>query len=292
MSESVIADFVAKFNSEVAGRSDPIKGRVVLSQKRLVLIADQDDKLTIPLSSIFDVAIGQVPDDLGGFFNSTVTVAFEKGGRRLVAAVEADNEKIEKFGTVLFKAIVNGTETTVNRHARVGGRVTDESFVTARLFLTPDAVEFRRPDSTFSIQLGTVSNFDRTERDVAGATRPVLEVRHMQDGQAVTTLAALPSPRKMSILGRYLRRTYSELMEELDDVDLTKDKKELLVALYSTGDMEGMPLASILGVDASQVSMLMQDLEADNLVQTAEDGPSLTPKGKIVASRHLEDVNV
>jgi helix-turn-helix protein len=292
MSESVIADFVAKFNSEVAGRSDPIKGRVVLSQKRLVLIANQNDKLTIPLSSIFDVAIGQVPDGLGDFFNSTVTVAFEKGGRRLVAAVEADNEKIEKFGTVLFKVVVNGTETTVNRHARVGGRVTDESFVTASLFLTPNAVEFRRSDSTFSIQLGTVSNFDRTERDVAGTTRPVIEVRHMQDGQAVTTLAALPSPRKMSILGRYLRRTYSELMEELDDVDLTKDKKELLVALYSTGDMEGMPLASILGVDASQVSMLMQDLEADNLVQAAEDGPSLTPKGKIVASRHLEDVNV
>ncbi|MFC7027029.1 CheF family chemotaxis protein [Halomicroarcula sp. GCM10025710] len=171
---------MGKFNSEVAARSDPINGRIVLSQKRLVLIANQDDKLTIPLDSIFDVAIGQVPDDLGDFFNSTVTVAFEKGGRRLAAAVEADDEKIEKFGTLLFKAILNGTETTVTRRARVGGRVTDESFVTARLFLTQGSVEFRREDSTFTVDLETVSDFGRTEREIAGSTRPVLEVRHME----------------------------------------------------------------------------------------------------------------
>ncbi len=95
----------------------------------------------------------------------------------------------------------------------------------------------------------------------------------------------------MSVLGRYLRREYAELMEEIEDVDLTKDKKEVLVAMYSTGDMDGMPLASILGKDSSQVSMILQDLAADGLVQDGSDGPTLTPTGKVVASRHLEDVN-
>ncbi|MBX0322811.1 CheF family chemotaxis protein [Halomicroarcula sp. F13] len=291
MSESVIADFVGQFNSEVASRGDPIKGRVVLSQKRLVLAASEDDKLTIPLDSIFDIAIGQVPPDLGDFFKSTVTIAFEKNGRRLVAAVEADDEKIEKFGTLLFKAIVNGTETTVKERARVGGRVTDDEFQSARLYLTPGTVEFRRGDDTFAIALETVSDFERTTREIAGASRPVLVVRHMQDGTAVTTLAALASSRKMAILGRYLRREYSGLMEELQNVDLTKDKKEVLVAMYSTGDMEGMPLASILGKDSAAVSMLLQDLEADGLIQDGSDGPTLTPKGQVVASRFLEDVN-
>ncbi|WP_276273823.1 CheF family chemotaxis protein [Haloarcula litorea] len=291
MSESVIADFVGQFNSEASSRGDPIKGRVVLSQKRLVLAASEDDKLTIPLDAIFDIAIGQVPPDLGDFFDSTVTVAFERNGRRLVAAVEADAEKIEKFGTVLFKAIVNGTETTVKERARVGGRVTDAEFRTARLFLTPGTVEFRRDDGTFTVDLETVSDFSRSSREVAGGTRPVLEVRHMKGGTAVTTMAALASARKMSILGRYLRREYSELMEQLQDVELTQDKTEVLVAMYSTGDMEGMPLASILGKDSSAVSMLLQDLEADGLIQDSPDGPALTPKGKVVASRHLEDVN-
>lgn len=291
MSESVIADFVGKFNSEVASRGDPIKGRVVLSQKRLVLAASENDKLTIPLESIFDIAIGQVPPDLGDFFDSTVTVAFERNGRRLIAAVEADSEKIEKFGTVLFKAVINGTETSVKERARVGGRVTDESFQTARLFLTAGTVEFRRDGGAFTVDLKTVSDFERNTREIGGAKRPVLTVRHMKGGTAMTTQAALASGRKMSILGRYLRREYSELMEELRNVDLTKDKKEVLVAMYSTGDMDGMPLASILGKDSSQVSMILQDLSEDGLIQDGADGPTLTPTGKVVASRHLEDVN-
>jgi helix-turn-helix protein len=291
MSESVIADFVGQFNSEVASRSDPIKGRVVLSQKRLVLAAGEDDKLTIPLESIFDIAIGQVPPDLGDFFQSTVTIAFEKNGKRLVAAVEADDQKIEKFGTVLFKAIINGTETTVKERARVGGRVTDEGYKRARLFLKPGSVEFRRDDGSFTIDLQTVSSFERETREVSGGSRPVLVVRHMQDGTAITTEAALASGREMSLLGRYLRREYSELMEQLQKVELTKGKKEVLVAMYSTGDMEGMPLASILGKDSSEVSMLLQDLEEDGLIQDSTDGPTLTPTGQVVASRHLEDVN-
>jgi len=291
MSESVIADFVGQFNSEVASRNEPIRGRVVLSQKRLVLAASESDKLTIPLDSIFDIAIGQVPPDLGDFFDSTVTIAFEKNGKRLVAAVEAGDEKIEKFGTVLFKAIINGTETTVKERARVGGRVTDESFKRAKLFLKPGSVEFRGEGGSFVIDLQTVSSFERETREIGGTSRPVLVVRHMQDGTAITTMAALASNRRMSLLGRYLRREYSELMEQLRTVDLTKGKKEVLVAMYSTGDMEGMPLASILGKDSSEVSMLLQDLEDDGLIQDNTDGPALTPTGQVVASRHLEDVN-
>ncbi|MFB6308639.1 MAG: CheF family chemotaxis protein [Haloarculaceae archaeon] len=291
MSESVIADFVGKFNSEVASRADPIRGRVILSEKRLVLAANENDKLTIPLSSIFDIAVGHVPPDLGDFFDSTVTVAFERGNHRLVAAIEADDEKIQKFSNVLFKAILNGTETTVKQRARIGGRVTDEEFETAGLFLQPGAVEFRGADGTFTVDLETVTDFERSTREIAGSDRPVLAFRHMKGGTAITTLAAIPSPRKMSILGRYLRREYSDLMQELQDIELTNDKKQVLVAIYSAGDMEGIPLAKIVGADASEVTMLLNDLKDDGLIQDGDGGPTLTPKGEIVASRHLEDVN-
>jgi ribosomal protein S19E (S16A) len=37
--------------------------------------------------------------------------------------------------------------------------------------------------------------------------------------------------------------------------------------------------------------MILNDLSADGLVQDGDDGPALTPTGKVVASRHLEDVN-
>ncbi|MCU4799831.1 CheF family chemotaxis protein [Halobacteria archaeon HArc-gm2] len=291
MSESIIADFVGKFNAEVLTRAEPVKGRVLLSQKRLVLAAKEDDKLTIPLSSIFDVAVGHIPPDLGDFFDSTVTVAFERGNARHVAVVEADDDKISKFSTVLFKAILNGTETTVKERARVGGRVTNDEYTTAKLFLKPGTVEFRKPDGSFEVSLKTVTDFQRSTREIAGSNRPALNFRHMKDGTAITTEAAMASPRKMSILGRFLRLEYSDLMQEIQDVELTSDKTEILVAMYSTGDLDGMPLANIVSAEASEVTMLLQDMEDEGLLQDSADGPTLTPTGEVVASRHLEDVN-
>ncbi|WP_436906797.1 CheF family chemotaxis protein [Halosimplex marinum] len=288
MSESVIADFVATFNSEASARAEPVKGRILLSEKRLVLAGDEG-KVTIPLSAVFDVAVGHVPDDLGDFFDSTVTVAFEKGGNRMVAAVEADDDKIEKFTTVLFKAILNGTDVTVKHPARVGGRVTDAEFAPAKLYLKPGTVRFRRADDTVDVDLSTVSDFERTSREINGSERSVLAVRHLASGQSSLSLAALESPRKMSILGRYLRLEYSDLMADLEDVSLSEEQIELLVAVYSTGP--GVSLTSVLDMESSQLTMVLNDLRADELVVDGEDGPKLTPKGRVVVSNHLEDVN-
>jgi len=290
MSESVIADFVATFNSERSARTDPVKGRVLLSQKRLVLAADES-KTTIPLSAIFDVAVGHVPPDLGDFFDSTVTVAFEKGDDRFVAVVEADDETIEKFSTVLFKALLNGTDSTVQHPAEIGGRVTDAEYVPAKLFLEPQGVRFKRQGDSFTVTLAQVTKFERSRREIAGSDRAVLAVRHMPDGQAITTVAAIPSARKLSLLGRYLRLEYSDLMGELKDTDLSDPEIELLVAVYSTGDMDGIPLANVLDREASEVTMLVTDLAEKDLLTTGDAGPTLTPKGRVVVNRHLEDVN-
>jgi helix-turn-helix protein len=111
----------------------------------------------------------------------------------------------------------------------------------------------------------------------------------MGNGQSLTTLAATDSGRKMSILGRYLRLEYSDLMSDLEDVSLSEEQIETLVAIYSTGP--SVSLAAVLGQDASQVSMILTDLQKNELVVDGEDGPKLTPKGRVVVSNHLEDVN-
>jgi len=288
MSESVVADFVGTFNSEASVRQEPVKGRILLSERRLVLAADEG-KVTIPLSSIFDVSVGTVPDDLGDFFNATVTVAFERNDRRMVAAIEADDEKIEKFTTVLFKAILNGTDMTVKHPARVGGRVTGESFEPAKLFLKPQAVEFTLADGSVGVDLATVIDFDRLTREVNGADQSVLAVKHTPSGQTLTTLAATQSSRKMSILGRYLRREYSDLMADLEDVSLSETEVEILVAIYSSGP--GVSLASVVSGGASQATMVLNDLRSDGLVVDGEGGPQLTPTGQVVVSKYLERVN-
>jgi len=290
MSESVIADFVASFNSEQTARSEPTKGRVLLSQKRLVLAADQA-KTTIPLSTVFDVAVGHVPPDLGDFFDSTVTVAFSKQDRRMVAAIEADDETIEKFSTVFFKALLNGTETTVKHPAEIGGWVTDQEYEPAKLTLEPKAVKFRRSNDSFSVSLAYVTKFNQQNRTIAGSEQATLTVTHMPDGAALTTIAALPSSRLLSLLGRYLRLEYSDLMGELKDVELSDPEIELLVAVYSAGDIQDVPLANVLDREASEVTMLINDLEEMDLIQTTDDGPSLTSKGRVIVNQHLEDVN-
>jgi len=291
MSESVIADFVAKFNSESTARGKPAKGRVVLSQKRLVLAANSEEKATIPLSSVFDIAVGHVPDDMGEFFDATVTIAFERNGNRYVAAVEAGDDKIDKFSTVLFKAILNGTDVTIKHPARLGGRVTDREYVPAKLFLQPKRVRFKKADESVDIGLSTVTEFSRSSRKIAGAKRPVLEVRHMEQGQSMLTMVATDSPRKMSILGRYLRLEYSDLMTDLKDVEITKEEKEVLVALYSGAGEKGLSLANVVGKEPQKVTMVLNRLEEDELVVDSKQGTKLTPKGQVVVSNHLEDVN-
>jgi helix-turn-helix protein len=288
MSESVVADFVGSFNSEVSGRAEPVRGRILLSERRLVLAGDQGT-VTIPLSSIFDVTVGTVPDGLGEFFNATVTVAFDHDDRRVVAAVEADDDKIAKFTTVLFKAILNGTDMTVKHPARVGGRVTGESFEPAKLFLEPQSVRFTLADDEVDVDLATVSDFDRLSREVDGTPQPVLAVKHMPTGRSVTTLAATQSARKMTIIGRYLRLEYSDLVAELESVSVSETDVETLVAIYSSGP--GVSLAAVLDAEASQVTMTLNDLRDDGLVVDSEAGPRLTPKGRVVVSRHLEEVN-
>jgi len=169
--------------------------------------------------------------------------------------------------------------------------VTDAEFRAAQLFLQPRAVRFKHSDGTVDVGLSTVTGFERSKREIAGTTRPVLEVRHMHDGQSTVTVAAVDEARKMSILGRYVRLEYAELMAELEDIDLTRDRTEILVALYSGAGEEGMSLANVVDKDPSQVTMLLNRMEENGLVADSADGTTLTPKGRVVVSNHLEDVN-
>ena len=291
MSESVIADFVASFNAEHTTRSDPAKGRVLLSRKRLVLAATDAAQITIPLSAVVDVAVGHVPPELGDFFDSTVTVAFERSDERYVACVSADEDKIEKFSTVLFKTILNGTDATIKHPARVGGRVTEAEFARAKLSVERGSVEFATGSESVEIALANVTGIGRGRREVAGSDRPVLEIRHMDGGRSMMTMIATDSSRTLSILGRYIRLEYSDLMADLADVDLSDGQKETLVALYSGAGTEDVSLPTIVDEDPQQVTMTLNRLQEDGLVADTDEGTTLTPMGRVVVSNHLEDVN-
>jgi helix-turn-helix protein len=283
MSEKVIADFVARFSLDTFDSPEPVKGRIVLSRKRLVL-ASGDSKTTVPVSSIFDVNVGQVPGELESFFQDTVTIAYREDDRRRSAVVEAGTEEVSRFKTVLFKAELNGSKARVKHPARVGGRVTDASFRPSKLKIRPGTVEFVGEESV-TVDLANVTHFQKDARDRGS----VLVVRHADQGQSVTSEFVIESDRKLNLLGRYLRLEYSELAQEVEEVTTSEDEMEALVAVYS-GARSG-DLAGTLGVDSSRVTMLLNDLREKELIDEGKKGLSLTAQGQLLVSDRIESVN-
>ena len=288
MSESVIADFVGSFFITDMDREDPVRGRIIMSPKRLVLVGD-DHKVTVPTSAMFDIAVGHVPPEMRGFFSDSITIAYRTDEGRRMAVVEAESDTVDKFATVLFKAHLNGRTVSVEHPARRGGRVVDSRAQKAKLHVDDGALGFSGPDVDFSIDLATVTDFEKERRTLGGEDRPALSVRHVPGTTALVSIVALPSERVMNLLGRYFRLEYSDIVESLSDISLSDEEVQVLVAIYSAG--EGVDPLDVVAADASRTTMVLNGLREKELVVDSDEGTALTPKGRVVVNSRLEEIN-
>lgn len=292
MSESVVADFVGRFYTpDVAtpgtgAAGDVPRGRILLGEDQLVLAADEIEE-HVPLSAVFDVKLGEVPDKLGPYFDDTVTVAYTNGDERRVVAIEGDDEHIEKFGTVLFKTLLNGTDALVKHPARRGGRVTGAEPRRAKLAVSRGGIGFRTPDGRVEIDLDTVVDVERADRGFGG-DHPVVQFRHLADETAQTTEAAIASSRLTNLLGRYVRTRYSDVQSELDDVGVSEEEEEVLVALYTA---PGVSLSNVVEFDSQRLTVVLRSLREKSLIAETDRETELTVKGQMLASQRLEQVN-
>lgn len=287
---SVLADFVAYLTAETASWDGPIEGRVLLSENQLVLAKNEDERETINLNRIFDINIGTKPTFIDAMPGTPVTIAFRSGQRRVTAVVGADDTAAEKFRTVLFKAILNGTYTTIKHPAKVGGRVMDTAYEAAILGLESGGVTFETDEGPLEVPLDGVIDYSRQERTIDGVDQPVLVVSHMQDGEALETEAATDSNRKLALLGRYLQRTYQTILQSLRQLSLSEMETEALTTIYSIGDAD-ISLPSVLDEEPKRVRQILQALHGKGLIESGEHGPVLTAKGQIVVNEYLERVN-
>ncbi|MXR51817.1 hypothetical protein GRX03_09390 [Halovenus sp. WSH3] len=287
---SVLADFTAQFTVEADAIETPTKGRLVLRDDKLALAATADEQLVVPLSSVFDVRAGSVPNLFEPLPGTPVTVAFERDGRREVALIATDEQTVRKFTTILFKAILNGSRATVKHPAKLGGRVLGTDFRSAVLAVERERLTFETGEGPVVVALDGVIDFSREHRTVDGRERPVAVVDHVRTGDTITTVTATESNRLLSILGRYLRREYDEQMATLRDLSLSEGETELLTALYSTGDRD-IALASVLGIPPEEVQKRLHALHEKGLVESGEHAPVLTSTGQIVVTQYLERVN-
>jgi helix-turn-helix protein len=263
---------------------------VLLGSGQLILASSESDRVTIPLSSILDINHGFVPQIFDSVPGTPVTVAYEQDGGRAVAVVSGDDSTVEKFHTVLFKVVLNGRTVVFKHPARRGGRVTDSPFQPGSVSLASGRVTFESDGMAVSISPSSITDFDREPRDIKGERRPAFVLRHMQDGTALTTVAAMGSSRTLSLLGRYLRREYDQLMESLQGISLTESEVETLVTLYSTDEMN-VSIGSVVDVQGRSVKSLLKSLHNDSLVRPTSAGVELTTRGQVVVNQYLERVN-
>lgn len=288
MSETIIADFVANVVPPGSTPRDAVRCRVLLSPKRLV-VARSDDRHTVPLSCIFDIGVGQVPPEAREFFDHTVTIAYRDNDSQRSTVIEADAESINRFITVLFRAIINGEQAQVVHPARVGGRVTEQSVRNVTVKLQEQAVLFNEDRSQFTIDLPKVTRFEKQDRTLGSRKRPVILVKHVPDSRSVTSLISMSTQRMMNILGRYLRLEYSTLVATLEEIELSEDELEVLVALYSGG--EDLNVARFLGADSAQADGILRGLEEKGLLIDDNGRRRLSPQGYMASLERIETVN-
>ena len=289
MSETVVADFVGRFHTADVGAAEPVTGRILLSHKQLVLATD-DFKTTVPLSNVIDTNLGTVPPALAEFFNDTITIAYNDDSSKRTVIIEGKGENVERFKTVFFKVLLSGQTVIVKHPAKRGGRVTDATDRKMKLKLREGTLRLEGGGGGFEIDLGSVTSFSREKRDLGGKVRPALSVDHASEGTTLTSVITLPNNRKLNLLGRFLKIEYSDLMEELEDLEFTEEQIEALVTLYSAGGRA--QLGDLLTGDVNETQVILDQLRDKELIRDVDEAMELTAKGQAVVSDHIEDVNM
>lgn len=289
MSGSKLADFVGVFDVETADWDGRTRGRVLCNRSQVVFAAD-GHRERIRTSDIFDVTVGSPPRNLAPVPDTPMTIAYENGGGRAVAVVGAEHSTVEKFESVLFRVLLNGRSVTVKHPARVGGRVTDASYRSGTLALADGGVTVDAGDDPVTIQYAAVTHFSRMARAVDGTKRTTLTIGHVDDGVGQTTHLATDTTRTSSLLGRYLRQRYDELVASLADVTLSEQGVEALHTMYATGG-DPRRLVAVLGLEPDAVKRLLRSLGEDGLITRRDDGFALTTKGQVVVNHYVARVN-
>lgn len=285
MAESVVADFVARARYDRTPGADALRTRVLLSEQRLVLVSDAG-RTAIPLSAVVDVVASGVPEELGGFFDQSVLVAYEDGDHRRTAVVTGDHEPVERFALFLYKAALRGEGARLRHPVSVGGRAFHPTPRPVAVAPSEDGVTFTGEDMEVRIGLGDVVNVEQTRRTIEGRDLPVLAITHHVDGHSETTEVLHENPNHLTLLARHLRTEYEAAAEVLEELDLARPTLETLVALYS--GVEPTSLGDVVSGNADSTALL--DALASAGLLADRDHGTLTHQGALVAIHRIDTV--
>lgn len=283
-SERKLADVQGEFTQVITdGRKNNdvtwMSGRFILSDRRLIIVGN-GGKRTIPLSEI---------DTIGDRFDVNQAIATVSGYVSLqlgsdVILVSPNEES--NFRTALHKALLDREVILVKHPAVRGGVVTDAGWQKARLSIESDAVNLAlQSGSLVTIDRDDIGTVERTEKTVKSDTRPVIDVEHSEEGTSLRTYLS-GTERHCSIIETVLEEGARQNRTELD---LSKNEKEVLVALYSgvapfdIPDFLGLPVE-----DVEETFERLVDLEVLEEIRIRRE-VALNARGRNIASEAMND---
>lgn len=290
--ERTLADFVGEFSTSVdrlnRNELEFKKGRIILSTKRLIL-AGNEDRHVIPLKHVFDLGGSNIPNEIQRYLSNAVSIGYREDGdpsKTRVSIVKSDDDKLDKFRILLYKALINGIKVNVKHPAKISGRVTDSKWGVSRLKIRKKGIVLK---GATSIDLNSVQDVELSEREVNGEKRRVLSITHTTARGVVTTQVNIPDSRSLNLLGRFIRSEYREIVRQVEELSLSDAEMEIVVGLYSGATQEQLPM--VLDKDTNEVQMLLNRLVEKQILREAKSGLELTSRGKVIANRNLEAVN-
>lgn len=256
-----------------------IPGRILLSNKRLVL-ATNDGKRTLALSNLTSATASQMNQPLAQVDGY---IKLQAGRDVFLVSAKAD----EEFEAALYSALLDQIVVLVKHPAVKGGVVQDTGWEKARLKIDGDCVDLAIQSGTFvEVELDDVGTVEAKTKEIRGSERPMLEVEHTIEGTSVETHIS-GNPRHVSLLEGLVRQ--GEQQNVADDVDLSPEENQVLMALYS--GISPFKIPDFVGMDVDDVEAVYDRLiEADILepVRTRRE-VQLEARGRSIAGEASAD---
>jgi len=283
--EYKVADTRAKFAQAMkAGRKlndvSWTKGRVILSNKRLVLVSN-GGKRTLALSNV---------DGIGGRYDANQEI--QRVSNYVSLRIDDDAflvaaEDHEEFRTDLYRAFLDRTVIRARHPAIRGGVVQDTEWEQARLKVEADGISVAQQSGAFvRLELDDIGTLEETERTVMEEKAPVIEAEHTDDeGTSVQTYLS-GDPWLVAVIKSYLGQGRDQ---NRGAVELSESEREVLMALYS--GVSSFEVPNFLGMDVDRVEEIFERLiEVDVLeeVRTRRE-VSLEPRGRNIASEAMNE---
>lgn len=250
-------------------------------------LESEADSLTVAQSDVFDVRLGSSPRVATDFFTGSVlTVGFDVDDDREVLFVDGSEDTLETYAGLLYRWLLDGREVAVRHPAEIGGRVTGQPFDIGTLRVTPGKVGCTGIDYSFGVDLDRIVHLSRSEGELLGERRTMIELQYVKDGRAVSLDLSVDPPRIQHLLGRHLRQEYDKIRQRVRELDIPEVAVRTLYELYS---LRGAATPSTLFDGPSDASAaILRGLGKADLVRFGDDEVELTSRGWILVTEHVD----